>query len=189
MSLLEIKNLHVSVDGHEILKGIDLTVNPGEVHSIMGPNGQARARWRRCWRGARPMRSPRRGSVQRQRPAGDEAGRGRLRRRVPGVPISGGNSGHQQRIFPALGAERDPQVSRPGRNGRDGFSAALPREAEAAGNGREADEPLGERRLLRRREKAQRDSADGGARAEARRFWTRPTPAWTSTRCESWPKA
>src|SRR5438270_9732940 len=39
MSLLEIKNLHVTVGGHEILKGIDLKVNAGEVHSIMGPNG------------------------------------------------------------------------------------------------------------------------------------------------------
>jgi len=38
MSLLEITNLHVNVDGHEILKGIDLTINAGEVHSIMGPN-------------------------------------------------------------------------------------------------------------------------------------------------------
>ncbi|HLK09244.1 MAG TPA: Fe-S cluster assembly ATPase SufC, partial [Candidatus Angelobacter sp.] len=37
--MLEIKNLHASVNGNEILKGIDLTVNPGEVHSIMGPNG------------------------------------------------------------------------------------------------------------------------------------------------------
>ena len=36
MSLLEIKNLHANVDGHEILKGIDLTINAGEVHSIMG---------------------------------------------------------------------------------------------------------------------------------------------------------
>ena len=35
MSLLEIKNLHVSVDKHEILKGINLRVNAGEVHSIM----------------------------------------------------------------------------------------------------------------------------------------------------------
>jgi len=43
MSLLEIKNLHAEVDGHEILKGIDMTVNTGEVHSIMGPNGSGKS--------------------------------------------------------------------------------------------------------------------------------------------------
>jgi Fe-S cluster assembly ATP-binding protein len=43
MSLLEIKNLHANVGGNEILKGIDLTVNPGEVHSIMGPNGSGKS--------------------------------------------------------------------------------------------------------------------------------------------------
>jgi Fe-S cluster assembly ATP-binding protein len=43
MSLLEIKNLHAKVDNNEILKGINLTVNPGEVHSIMGPNGSGKS--------------------------------------------------------------------------------------------------------------------------------------------------
>jgi Fe-S cluster assembly ATP-binding protein len=43
MSLLEIKNLHVTVRGQEILKGIDLAINSGEVHSIMGPNGSGKS--------------------------------------------------------------------------------------------------------------------------------------------------
>src|ERR1700742_2575027 len=43
MALLEIKNLHATVGGHEILKGINLAVNAGGVHSIMGPNGSGKS--------------------------------------------------------------------------------------------------------------------------------------------------
>jgi Fe-S cluster assembly ATP-binding protein len=43
MPLLEINNLHVTVDGNPILNGLDLVVNKGEVHAIMGPNGSGKS--------------------------------------------------------------------------------------------------------------------------------------------------
>ena len=43
MSLLEIKNLHVEIDGKKILNGLDLTVEKGKVHAIMGPNGSGKS--------------------------------------------------------------------------------------------------------------------------------------------------
>jgi Fe-S cluster assembly ATP-binding protein len=48
MHLLEVKNLHVEVDGKQILNGLELSVSKGTVHAIMGPNGSASRRSPTC---------------------------------------------------------------------------------------------------------------------------------------------
>ena len=41
--MLKIENLHVEIDGSEIVKGLDLEVKKGEIHAIMGPNGSGKS--------------------------------------------------------------------------------------------------------------------------------------------------
>ena len=43
MAKLEIKDLHVSIDTKEIIKGLNFSTNKGEVHAIMGPNGSGKS--------------------------------------------------------------------------------------------------------------------------------------------------
>ena len=41
--MLEIKDLHAGVEGNEIVKGVSLSINKGEIHAIMGPNGSGKS--------------------------------------------------------------------------------------------------------------------------------------------------
>ena len=56
--MLEIKDLKVNIENKEILKGINLKVNAGEVHAIMGPNGSGKAHWHQHLPGVIILTSP-----------------------------------------------------------------------------------------------------------------------------------
>ena len=90
--MLEIKNLHVNVDGTRDPQGLDLSLPAGEVHAIMGPNGSGKSTLAYVLAGKDDYEVTEGWSPGRARFAGDGAVRARRGRRVPRLPIPDGDS-------------------------------------------------------------------------------------------------
>ena len=189
MALLEIKNLHVALeDGTEIVKGVDLAVDPNEMHAIMGPNGSGKSTLAYALMG-HPAYEITEGEILFdgedvvELGADERAQRGlflafQYPHAIPGVTVTSFLRSAINAIRKARAAagrpDPDPGVPQ-GAARADGPAQGLARARVA----------LPERRLLGRREEARRDPADGDAQAARSRCSTRPTRASTSTRCGS----
>ena len=183
MALLEIKNLHVKVDGKQILNGLDLTVEKGQVAAIMGPNGSGKSTLAHVLAGKADYEvTDGTGAVRRRGHPGAVARRARRQGPVPGVPVSAGNPRRRHHDLPAHRAQCPAQEARRGGAVAARIQPARLRCGRQARHRPRHAAPRRQCRILRRREEAQRDSADGAAGAEAVRCSTRPIPASTSTR-------
>ena len=169
MPLLEIKNLHVEIDGKKILNGLDLTVNAGEVHAIMGPNGSGKSTLAYVLAGKADYEVTDgevlfNGENVLEMDPDERAAKGvflafQYPIEIPGVAT-------MTFLRTALNAQRkqrgEAELTTPEfmKRVREEARQALDQPGHAAAR-REC-------RVLGRREEAQRDSADGAARADAR---------------------
>ncbi len=168
MSLLEIKNLKVRVDDREILKGINLEINTGEVHSIMGPNGSGKSTLAQVL-ARRETYEVTGGEVLfngknlLEMKAEDAACEGLFLAFQYPVEIPGISNAYFLRS--ALNAIRKYR----GEDEMDAmdFLPLMREKLKLLDMNESSNESLGERVILGRREEAQRNSADGGAAAEA----------------------
>ena len=117
MALLEIKNLHVEVDGKKILNGLELTIEKGSVHAIMGPNGSGKSTLAHVLAGKADYEvTAGRGAVRRRGHAGAAARRARRQGAVPRLPVSARDPGRRHHDLPAHRAQRAAQEARRGRS-------------------------------------------------------------------------
>ena len=167
--MLTIKNLRVSVDDQEILRGVDLEVGAGEVHAIMGPNGSGKSTLAYVLAG-REGYEVTGGEVRYD--GEDLLAMAPEERAAAGLflafqyPVEIPGVANMYFLRTALNALRRAR-------GEDEIDAApfmkLVRDKAQAGRGQAgAAQAQRQCRLLRRREEAQRDPPDGGARAAAR---------------------
>ena len=189
--MLEIKNLHARVADNEILRGINLTVNAGEVHAIMGPNGSGKSTLAGVLAG-RDAFDVTEGEVlyRGQGPARHGPRGARPRGRLPRVPVP--RRDPRRHATPTSCAP----PSTPSASTAASRSSTPPRSSSSSSEKmkllhieRRPAQAARQRGLLRRREEAQRDLPDGRARPEAVPSSTRPTPASTSTPCAPSPTA
>ena len=183
-ALLEVKNLQVRVEEREILHGLSLTVNKGEVHAIMGPNGSGKSTLSHVIAG-KPGYEVTGGEILFN--GEDLLAMSPDERAAKGVFLAfqypGGDPRRRHDEFPAHRAERAAQGARRGRV----FHAGFPE--EGARGRRELNIPAGHAapwrqcRLLRRREEAQRSVCKWRCSSRACASSTRWIPASISTRC------
>ena len=170
--MLRISDLHVRVEGREILKGLDLEVAAGEVHAIMGPNGSGKSTLAHVLAG-RDGYEVTRGAVRYE--DRDLLGLAPEERAREGVflafQVSGGDTRGQQHLLPPGGAQRNPQTPGRGRDFRDGLHEAGSENASASST------------WTSRCSSARSMSASPAERRSATRFsrWRCWNPAWRSS--------
>ena len=116
MHLLEVKNLHVEVDGKKILNGLELSVGRGSVHAIMGPNGSGKSTLAHVLAGkADYVVTQGEVLLDGEDILAPGARRARRQGTFPRLPVSARNSRRRHHDLPAHGAQRAAQEARRGR--------------------------------------------------------------------------
>ncbi len=190
MAELEIRNLHVSAEGKEILRGLDLDVEKGKVHALMGPNGSGKSTLANAIMG-HPALEVTEGSIVFKGEDMTEADPDErsTRRPVHGLPVSGGDPRRLGQQVPADDPQRPPRGARRRRDQDQRVRQDRPGGDAAGQHPQRLLQPLPQRRLLGRREEAHGAAAARPAASPRSPSSTRPTPASTSTPCGSSPTA